>query len=513
MLANTATLPDTTATSLSAYSIPPRLQARWTDTTGHDALHPDHQAAAFALFNRYLDVHMVIDNPHNTQHIQDALLLHIVNHCARAADVIKRNNDAPEPRPRDQGFSRTKALLLLPMRNAAAATVLRLCSLAQRETRADSIQNKQRFLDEYGGDDDEEEEGHNPTTRALRSKPADHRALFHGNTDDHLRLGIKITRGAVRLYTDFYDSDIIVASPIALVTMFEEQGPASFDWASSIEIIAMPSADVLLMQNWQHVRTVMDHVNRKPTALHDSVDIMRVRDVYLTEQGATVRQLVLMAPFATAETNSLFHAHAHSHAGGVRIVPKYDDRVLRAVVPQLRQLFRRIQDASDPANSPRFVTFTTQIYPRIKESGLYGQLIIVPSYLDFIRIRRFFDAQDAPWDAITEYTPPKEAAQLRAYFSSKRRRILVYTERAHFYHRYTLHGVHDIVFYQLPVHAEYYAELLNMMALRSAGEEHGTVTVLFDTRDALVLERVVGTRRARRMVRGGGDGGDTFLFA
>lgn len=519
MVATTSTpLPDTTATSLSDYHIPPRLQARWTNTTGHDALLPGHQASAFALFNRYMDVHMVLDE--GVEAITDALLLHIVNHCTRAADTIKRNNDAPEPRPRDQGFARTKALILLPMRNAAASCVLRLCSMAQRETRADSIQNKQRFLDEYTLADDEEDndmDAHaattsmDPATRALRNKPADHRARFSGNTDDHFRLGIKITRGAVRLYTDFFDSDIVVASPIALVTMLEEQGPGSLDWAASVEIVALPSADVLLMQNWQHVRTVVEHVNRKPTALHDAVDIMRVRDVYLTNQGSTVRQLVCMAPFATAETNSLFNTCAKSHAGSVRILPRYDDRVLRAVVPQLRQLFRRVDTADDDT---RFTIFTTQLYPRIRESGLHGQLIVVPSYLDFVRIRRFLDSQDAPWDAITEYTPPKEAAQLRAYFSSKRRRILVYTERAHFYHRYTLHGVHDVVFYQLPVHAGYYAELLNMMALRSAGEEHGTVTVLFDARDALLLERVVGTRRARRMIAGDGgkEGDDTFLF-
>jgi len=31
-----------------------------------------------------------------------------------------------------------------------------------------------------------------------RAKPADWRAMFSGNTDDHFRLGIKITRGAIR---------------------------------------------------------------------------------------------------------------------------------------------------------------------------------------------------------------------------------------------------------------------------------------------------------------------------
>ena len=149
---NLDALPDMDATDLQAYSIPQRLQARWTDATGRSDLAPPIQSTAFALLNRYLDVCMTTTQ-HSAQ-ITDALLLHIVTHCAQAADLIKKNNDAPEPRPRDQGFARTKALLLLPMRNVAANVVLRLAALAQRETRADSIQHKQRFVDEYAANDD-----------------------------------------------------------------------------------------------------------------------------------------------------------------------------------------------------------------------------------------------------------------------------------------------------------------------------------------------------------------------
>lgn len=64
-------------------------------------------------------------------------------------------------------------------------------------------------------------------------------------------------RGAVKLYCDFMQSDIIVASPIALATKLseeaEEGGPA--DFLSSIEVVVVDRADVLLMQNWAHVVT------------------------------------------------------------------------------------------------------------------------------------------------------------------------------------------------------------------------------------------------------------------
>ena len=65
-------------------------------------------------------------------------------------------------------------------------------------------------------------------------------------------------RGSVRLYADFYESDIIVASPLALATKLtegeEEEGGAA-DMLSSIEVLLVARLDVLQMQNWAHVTT------------------------------------------------------------------------------------------------------------------------------------------------------------------------------------------------------------------------------------------------------------------
>ena len=48
-----------------------------------------------------------------------------------------------------------QVLILLPLRSAALRCVTRLCQLAQRETRADSIQHKPRFLEEFGANEEE----------------------------------------------------------------------------------------------------------------------------------------------------------------------------------------------------------------------------------------------------------------------------------------------------------------------------------------------------------------------
>jgi U3 small nucleolar RNA-associated protein 25 len=105
------------------------------------------------------------------------------------------------------------------------------------------------------------------------------------------RLGIRITRGQIKLFADFLQSDIIIASPVALATKLAEdaaaaaeraaagssKGPArgkggkggqhaaaaaggsgaggEADFLSSIEVCVVERADVMLMQNWQHVVT------------------------------------------------------------------------------------------------------------------------------------------------------------------------------------------------------------------------------------------------------------------
>jgi U3 small nucleolar RNA-associated protein 25 len=61
----------------------------------------------------------------------------------------------------------------------------------------------------------------------------------------------------VRLYSDFLQSDVIVASPLGLTTLLTEaagSGDAGgADFLTSIEVAVVARADVLLMQNWMHV--------------------------------------------------------------------------------------------------------------------------------------------------------------------------------------------------------------------------------------------------------------------
>lgn len=74
--------------------------------------------------------------------------------------------------------------------------ILRLLQLTQKETRADSILGKQRFIEDFGPDEeDSEDEGMTDRAKKVKAEmPLDHQQLFEGNCDDHFQIGLKMTR-------------------------------------------------------------------------------------------------------------------------------------------------------------------------------------------------------------------------------------------------------------------------------------------------------------------------------
>jgi len=48
--------------------------------------------------------------------------------------------------------------------------------------------------------------------------------MFAGNVDDCFRIGIGVTSKQLKLYSEFYHSDILVASPLGLRTVIGGEG-------------------------------------------------------------------------------------------------------------------------------------------------------------------------------------------------------------------------------------------------------------------------------------------------
>ena len=76
--------------------------------------------------------------------------------------------------------------------------------------------NKKRLYEEFS----EKEE----VQSSRDSRPQDFKQMFEGNIDDCFRLGIAIVKKSLKLYSEFYSADVIVASPLGLRTIIGSLG-------------------------------------------------------------------------------------------------------------------------------------------------------------------------------------------------------------------------------------------------------------------------------------------------
>lgn len=468
------------------------------------------------LISGYKDVLFPFRTLKVAENIRRLTCLHSLNHVFKTRDKIIKNNarvahdiGKEDIELRDQGFTRPKVLIVLPTRQSCSKYIEAIISLAEPE----QLENKKRFQDSYIQEED----------KLSKTKPEDFKELFSGNDDDMFRVGLKFTRKSIKFFAQFYNSDIIFASPLGLRMALgaENYKQRDHDFLSSIEIVIVDQCDALAMQNWEHIEYIFEHLNLQPKEAH-GCDFSRVRHWYLDDNAKYFRQTILLSAYSFPSLNSLYSRHVQNIAGKARYSTFYNGAMLDLGI-QAKQTFSRYNTLS-PITDPddRFDYFTTVIMPSLTKyakTGKQGTLIYLPSYADFVRIRNYLAtssiAQNISFGSICEYTSLKDVARARSHFISGRHSLLLYTERAHHFRRYHLKGVKAIIMYGLPENPLFYKEIVEGYMGSSTAEavidaNMGTVRCLFSKLDKLKLERIVGTKRVASLIKN--KNGDTFDF-
>ena len=93
----------------------------------------------------------------------------------------------------------------------------------------------------------------------------DFEALFSGNIDDHFRIGVGVAKKSLKLYTDFYAADIILASPLGLRTIIGAEGWVLYRFNESFHGHLNDDKVHVVSQNSWHL--TIPHIRNK-TILH-----------------------------------------------------------------------------------------------------------------------------------------------------------------------------------------------------------------------------------------------------
>ncbi|KAK0613492.1 hypothetical protein B0T14DRAFT_526381 [Immersiella caudata] len=471
------------------------------------------QTIAPYLFN-YQDLLFCNRTVSGTPGVRRMACLHALNHVFKTRDkVIKNNNKLARDKSnddldlKDQGFTRPKVLMILPTRQSCVKMVETICAITEPEQQ----ENRKRFDDSYV----------EKMVKFSDDKPEDFRDLFAGNDDDMFRLGLKFTRKTIKYFSQFYNSDIIFSSPLGLRMAIgsEEEKKMDFDFLSSIELVIVDQADALLMQNWEHVEYIFEHLNLQVKESH-GCDFSRIRSWYLDDRAKHFRQTVIFSAFNTPELSNLFRTHCSNWEGKARLQEAYPG-LIQHLGLKCKQTFCRF-DAASITDDPeaRFNYFTKAILPTLtkRPKDVSGVLIFIPSYLDFVRVRNYFAnnpaAENVTFGTISEYADVPEASRARSHFLNGRHRVLLYTERAHHFRRYQIKGVKKVIMYSLPDNPLFYQEIAGTYLQKSEQSlllepGQGTVKVMFSRYDVMKLEKIVGSQRVGKMIS---EQGDTFDF-
>ncbi|CAK9822819.1 U3 small nucleolar RNA-associated protein 25 homolog [Anthophora retusa] len=468
------------------------------------------QRELFSIINNYQDLYYPERTFANADEIRFIYCLHAINHALKTRTKVLHHNakiakskctniaEIPDEY-RDQGLMRPKILIIVPFRHSCLKVVELLISILIGEDKGGSVINKKRFMEDFSGNE--------LALPKINPKPEDYELTFEGNTDDTFKIGIAVTKKTLKLYSEFYSSDIIITSLLGLRILVGAEGEAErdYDFLASIELLILDQAELFLMQNWDHMIHVLNHLHLQPKDFHGT-DFSRVRSWCVNGWTKYYRQTLIFSGIHVPEIYGIFNKKCYNYAGKVKIINSISPGSICQVVVQVPQVFHRFEISNySQALEYRMEFFITKILPQYKDRIMNHTLIFIPSYFDFVKLRNYLKKEEYSFVQICEYSKDPKIARARDMFFHSDAHFLLYSERFHFFRRIRVKGIRHVIFYAPPIFPHFYTEICNFMQeanqnRRAGSESNMTVTVLYCKYDIMQLSAIVGTERANKML-------------
>lgn len=467
------------------------------------------QRELFSIINNYQDLYYPERTFSNADQIRFVYCLHIINHVLKTRTKILHHNakitkskcanmtEIPDEY-RDQGLVRPKILIIVPFKHSCLKIVELLISILIGEDKGGSVMNKTRFMEDFSGNE--------LAMSKKNPKPEDYELTFQGNTDDTFKIGIAITKKTLKLYSEFYSSDIIISSLLGLRILIGAEGEADrdYDFLASIELLILDQAELFLMQNWDHMIHILNHLHLQPKDSHGT-DFSRVRSWCVNGWTKYYRQTLIFSSIHVPEIYGIFNKKCYNYAGKVKIINPISPGSICQVAVQIPQVFHRFDASShSQALEYRMEFFITKILPQYKDRIMNHTLIFIPSYFDFVKLRNYFKKEEYSFVQICEYSKDAKVARARDMFFHSDAHFLLYSERFHFFRRIRVKGIRHIIFYAPPIFPQFYVEMCNLMQEanqnpRSGSGSNMTITILYCKYDIMQLSAIVGAERVNKM--------------
>lgn len=206
--------------------------------------------------------------------------------------LLHSKKDLIEDFSKDLGFTRPRIIILLPLKKHCFLILKKIVNIISEKGWNGGIGKKKKFLEEYS--EENQLEDYFMMGMGIEIRSSNNRSSNVNNFDANTCQFDK----HIELFTPFNESDIIIASPIAL-----KQSKIEKKYFSSIEILLMDFSETFLYQNLEYLETLSEDINLFPLSSSDLNDIYRIKDNY-KEEEVNINKVLLNNKSNTLNSNT-----------------------------------------------------------------------------------------------------------------------------------------------------------------------------------------------------------------